>query len=52
MKKKIGITLAVVVLLVCVISVAALAGCKEKVTAEHAQAATEANWAEICHNHR
>ena len=47
MKKKIGITLAVVVLLVCVISVAALAGCKEKVTAENAQAATEANWAEI-----
>ena len=35
------------VLLVCVISVAALAGCKEKVTAENAQAATEANWAEI-----
>lgn len=47
MKKKIGITLAVVVLLVCVIFVAALAGCKEKVTAENAQAATEANWAEI-----
>ena len=47
MKKKIGITLAVVVLLVCVISVAALAGCNEKVTAENAQAATEANWAEI-----
>ena len=47
MKKKIGITLAVVVLLVCVISVAALAGCKEKVTAENAQTATEANWAEI-----
>ena len=46
MKKKIGITLAVVVLLVCVISVAALAGCN-KITAENAQEATEANWAEI-----
>ena len=46
MKKKIGITLAVVVLLVCVISVAALAGCN-KITAENVQEATEANWAEI-----
>ena len=46
MKKKIGITLAVVVLLVCVISVAALAGCN-KITAENAQEATEANWTEI-----
>lgn len=46
MKKKIGIALAVVVLLVCVISVAALAGCN-KITAENAQEATEANWAEI-----
>ena len=47
MKKKIGITLAVVMLLVCIISVACLAGCKEKVTAENAQTATEANWAKI-----
>ena len=47
MKKKIGITLAVVVLLVCVISVAVFAGCKEKVTAENAQTATQTNWAEI-----
>ena len=47
MKKKIGITLAVVMLLVCIISVACLAGCKEKVTAENAQEATEANWAKI-----
>lgn len=47
MKKKIGITLAVIALLVCIISVVCLAGCDEKVTAETAQATTEANWAEI-----
>lgn len=47
MKKKIGITLAVIALLVCIISVVCLAGCNEKVTAEKAQEATEANWAKI-----
>ena len=47
MKKKIGITLAVIVLLVCIISVACLAGCKEKVKVDNAQTATEANWAKI-----
>lgn len=47
MKKKIGITLAVIALLVCIISVVCLAGCNEKITAEKAQEATEANWAEI-----
>ncbi len=44
MKKKIGITLAVIVLLVCMISVVALAGCN-KVKADNAQEASEANWA-------
>lgn len=47
MKKKIGITLAVIALLVCIISVVCLAGCKEEVPVETAQATTEANWAEI-----
>ena len=49
MKKKLGITLAVVVLLVCVISVACFAACKPtvEVTKDNAQAATETNWAEI-----
>lgn len=47
MKKKIGITLAVIALLVCVISVVCLAGCKEEVPVETAQATTEANWAKI-----
>lgn len=47
MKKKIGITLAVIALLVCMISVVCLAGCKEEVPVETAQATTEANWAEI-----
>ena len=37
MKKKIGITLAVVMLLVCIISVACLAGCKEKQAGRQAQ---------------
>lgn len=44
MKKKIGITLAVIVLLVCMISVVALAGCN-KVKVDNAQEASEANWA-------
>ena len=47
MKKKIGITLAVIALLVCIISVVCLAGCKEEVPVETAQATTEANWAKI-----
>ena len=49
MKKKLGITLAVVVLLVCVISVACFAACKQtvEVTKDNAQTATETNWAEI-----
>ena len=47
MKKKIGITLAVIALLVCMISVVCLAGCKEEVPVETAQATTEANWAKI-----
>lgn len=49
MKKKLGITLAVVVLLVCVISVACFAACKQtvEVTKDNAQAATKTNWAEI-----
>ena len=47
MKKKIGITLAVIALLVCIISVVCLAGCKEDVPVETAQATTEANWAKI-----
>ena len=47
MKKKIGITLAVIALLVCIISVVCLAGCKEEVPVETAQATTETNWAKI-----
>lgn len=47
MKKKIGITLAVIALLVCIISVVCLAGCDKGVPVETAQATTEANWAEI-----
>lgn len=56
MKKKLGITLAVVVLLVCVISVACFAACdpdKEgpqgpvEPNKDNAQTATETNWAEI-----
>lgn len=47
MKKKIGITLAVIALLVCMISVVCLAGCKEEVPVETAQATTETNWAKI-----
>ena len=49
MKKKLGITLAVVVLLVYVSSVACFAACKQtvEVTKDNAQTATETNWAEI-----
>ena len=43
MKKKIGITLAVIALLVCIISVVAFTACKETSTQE----ASEAAWAEI-----
>lgn len=43
MKKKIGITLAVIALLVCMISVVAFTACKETSTQEAAEAA----WAEI-----
>ncbi len=43
MKKKIGITLAVIALLVCIISVVAFTACKETSTQEAAEAA----WAEI-----
>lgn len=47
MKKKIGITLAVIALLVCIISVVCLAGCDKGVPVETAQATTETNWAKI-----
>ena len=56
MKKKLGITLAVVVLLVCVISVACFAACDPdqegpqgpvEPNKDNAQTATETNWAEI-----
>lgn len=43
MKKKIGITLAVIALLVCIISVVAFTACKDTSTQE----ASEAAWAEI-----